>query len=143
VANAHERTREANAEAQQLFYRAIELDANFALAYGMAAWCFVPDGGRWETDRSQAVIEALRLACKAMDLGREDSIALCRGGHATAVFAGDLDAAAMFIGRAFTLNPNLASSWHSTRPWLGPRENRSMRRRDPIAVGIPFRLFGG
>jgi TolB-like protein/tetratricopeptide (TPR) repeat protein len=126
VANAHEWTREANAEAQQLFYRAIELDPNFASAYGMAAWCFVQrTANGWENDRSHAVIEALRLARKAVDLGREDSIALCRGGHAIAVFAGDLDAAATFIGRALTLNSNLAPAWHSSgylKIWIGEPE---------------------
>jgi tetratricopeptide (TPR) repeat protein len=126
VANAHEWTREANAEAQQLFYRAIELDPNFASAYGMAAWCFVQRtaNGR-ENDHSHAVIEALRLARKAVDLGREDSIALCRGGRAIAVFAGDLEAAATFIGRALTLNSNLAPAWHSSdylKIWIGESE---------------------
>jgi tetratricopeptide (TPR) repeat protein len=79
----------------------------------------------WENDRSHAVIEALRLARKAVDLGREDSIALCRGGHAIAVFAGDLDAAATFIGRALTLNSNLAPAWHSSgylKIWIGEPE---------------------
>ena len=37
---SHQWTREANDEALPLFYKAIELDPNFAAAYGLAARCY-------------------------------------------------------------------------------------------------------
>jgi len=40
LAALHCWSREANAEALRLFYRAIELDPEFAAAYGMAARCY-------------------------------------------------------------------------------------------------------
>ena len=40
MASLHQWTQEANSEALQLFYRAIELDPEFRSAYGMAAWCY-------------------------------------------------------------------------------------------------------
>ena len=40
-----EDSREANEDALRLFYKAIELDPNFASAYGMAAHCFVRPQG--------------------------------------------------------------------------------------------------
>ncbi len=40
MANVHLWTKEANSEALRLFYKAIELDPDFASAYGMAAWCY-------------------------------------------------------------------------------------------------------
>src|SRR5262249_2074592 len=39
MANFYQRTKAANNEALQLFYRAIELDPEFASAHAMAAWC--------------------------------------------------------------------------------------------------------
>src|SRR5262245_15175146 len=39
MASYYGRTRESINEALPLFYKAIELDINFASAYGMAAWC--------------------------------------------------------------------------------------------------------
>jgi TolB-like protein len=41
MACVHLGTRQDIDEALRLFYRAIELDRDFASAYGMAAWCFV------------------------------------------------------------------------------------------------------
>src|SRR6202521_2781761 len=41
IASVNLGTRDANAEALRLFYRASELDPDFATAYGMAAWCYV------------------------------------------------------------------------------------------------------
>ncbi len=37
MASFYQRTKEANSEALRLFYKAIELDPDFASAYGMAA----------------------------------------------------------------------------------------------------------
>lgn len=40
-------------EALQLFYKAIELDPEYASAYGMAAWCYYwRKMNRWITDRA-------------------------------------------------------------------------------------------
>ena len=44
MAVVHRMTREANDEALRLFYQAIELDPEFASAYGMAARCYVHEG---------------------------------------------------------------------------------------------------
>jgi tetratricopeptide (TPR) repeat protein len=44
-------------------------------------------------------------------LGRDDAVALTRGGHAIAHLAGDLDGGIAFVDRALTLNPNLAAAW--------------------------------
>jgi TolB-like protein/DNA-binding winged helix-turn-helix (wHTH) protein/Tfp pilus assembly protein PilF len=116
-------TRETVDEALRLFSRAIELDAQFAAAYGMAAYCYVlRKASGWMTDRVREVAEATRLARKAVQLGKEDAVSLSRGGHTLAYVAHELDAGAIFIDRAITLNPNLASSWLSSgwlRVWIG------------------------
>ena len=46
MAGVHQWTQEGNEEALAHFYRAIELDPNFAAAYGMAARCYSLTQGR-------------------------------------------------------------------------------------------------
>jgi len=113
MANVHRWTRGATDEALQLFYKAIELDPNFASAYGMAAWCRIwRKLNGWTLDREQEMAEGARLAMRAVELGKDDAVALSRGGHALAWFVRDLDAAASFLDRALVLNPNLAAGWN-------------------------------
>ena len=105
-------TREANEEALRLFNKAIELDPDFALAYARAASCYVyRKMNGWMVDREQEVIEVARLARRAVDLGRDDALALSSGGMALAYVVGDLDDGAAFVDRALSLNPNLAVAW--------------------------------
>ena len=40
MAKLYQATKEANGNALRLFYKAVQLDPNFASAYGMAAWCY-------------------------------------------------------------------------------------------------------
>ena len=50
--SSHQWTKEGNDEALSNLYRAIELDPNFAAAYGLAARCYVlRKAGGWVTDR--------------------------------------------------------------------------------------------
>ena len=118
VASVHDLTREATDEALRLFYKAIEIDRDFAAAYGMATWCYVQrKANRWVTDLSQEAAEATRLARKAVSLGGDDAVALSRGGYTLAYISGDLDAGDVFINRALILNPNLAFAWFAIA-WL-------------------------
>jgi TolB-like protein len=105
-------TREAIGEGLPLLYRAIQLDPNFAPAYAMAAWChFWRKVNGWMTDRTQEIAEGTRLARRAIELGKDDAVALTRGGHALAHFTGDVDASIALLDRALALDPNLAAAW--------------------------------
>lgn len=58
----------------------------------------------------------------AVELGRDDAVALTRGGHALAHMTGDLDSGIAMLDRAAFLNPNLASAWFLggfLRTWHG------------------------
>jgi TolB-like protein len=111
-------TEEAVNQALQLFYRSIERDAEFASAYGMAAYCYhLRKANRWRKDQSREVSEALRLARRAVDIGGDDAVALASGGYTLAYVGGDLDAGEVFIDRALVLNPNLAFAWIASA-WL-------------------------
>jgi TolB-like protein/tetratricopeptide (TPR) repeat protein len=100
-------------EALQLFHKAVELDPAFASAYGMAAWCYawrMLNG--WMLDRAKEVAETARLARQAVELGKDDAIALTMGGFALALVVHEVEDGAAFIDRALILNPNLAAGWH-------------------------------
>jgi len=137
MAGYHRWTREGNDEALSHFYRAIELDRNFAPAYGMAARCYVQrKGGNWMADRAHEISEARRLARRAEELGKENAVALWTAGFALAYVVGDLEDGAALIDRALALNPNLTLAWAVSgwvKVWLGEpeaaieRETRAMR----------------
>jgi TolB-like protein len=112
IANVHQGSREAISAALPLFDQAITLDPEFASAHGMAAWCyFWRKVNGWMTDRAQEITEGARLARRAVELGRDDAVALTRGGHALSHLTGDLDAGIALLDRAVMLNPNLAAAW--------------------------------
>ncbi len=112
MADLHRGTREAIDEGLLLFGKAIELDPDFASAYGTAAWChFWRKVNGWVIDPKRETAEGARLARRAVEFGRDDAVALARGGHALAHFTGDLDGGIAFHDRAVMLNPNLAAAW--------------------------------
>ena len=123
IASLNRRTREGTDEALQLFNSAVELDPGFSSAYGMAAYCYVwRKTNGWMTDPVQETSEASRLAFRAVELGSDDAIALCRAGYALGYVVGDLDRGAALIDRALALNPNLAVGWYASgriRGYLG------------------------
>lgn len=99
-------------EALAHFRRAIELDPNFATAYGMAARCYAQrKAGRWAADPEQDAIEAGQLARRAIELGPDDPVALCSAGFAISDVVGEHAAGDELIDQAISLNPNLASAW--------------------------------
>ena len=108
----HRGTREAINEALPLFYKAMQLDPEFASAHAMAAWChFWRKVNGWMADRPHEIAEGVRLARLAVELGKDDAVALTRGGHALAHLAGELDGGIALIDKALVLNPNLAAAW--------------------------------
>jgi TolB-like protein/Tfp pilus assembly protein PilF len=113
VRSLHLMTREEVDEALGLFQSAIDLDPDFAAAYAMAAWAHVwRKVNGWMIDRPREVAEGARLARRAVELGRNDAVALARGGHALGHFGGDLDSCIALIERALVLNPNLSAAWY-------------------------------
>jgi len=145
TAELHRWSREGNDEALALFRRAVELDPDFASAYGMAAGCYLwRKANGWTTDRVQEAAEAGRLAWRAVELGKDDAVALCWGGITLAYVVGNPEDGAAFIDQALLLDPNFAAAWSFSgwaRIWLGESEvaighvARAMRLSplDPLA----------
>lgn len=148
-------TRETTDRALAHFQRAIELDPDFATAYGMAALCYVRrKATRWWADEAKDTADAKRVALKAVELGSHDVIALSSGGWALAYVGLELDRGIAFIDSALELGPNLAAAWMYsgwTRIFLGEHdtairhfgESMRMSPRDPfIVVALTGTAFG-
>jgi tetratricopeptide (TPR) repeat protein len=104
--------RQAIEGALDLFNGAIELDPEFACAYGRAAACYARAKGQgWISGTANEIAEVSRLARRAVDLGKDDAIALATSGWAFAYVARDRDAGAALIDRALVLNSNLSEAW--------------------------------
>ena len=104
--------RQANDEALRLFNSAIELDPDFASAYARAALCYVwAKANGWTSDTANEIAEVTRLAQRAVELGKDDAIALAASGWAVAFVVRDLGVGAALIDRALFLNSNLAEAW--------------------------------
>ena len=123
MAHLHLGSRESIDAALGQFNHALMRDPSFASAYAMAAWCyFWRKVNGWMTDRPGEIAEGARLARRAVDLGRDDAVALTRGGHALAHLTDDVAGGIALLGRALVLNPNLASAWFLAgflRIWSG------------------------
>jgi len=123
MASFHTGRPETVSQAIEHFRKAIALDPSYASAHGMAAWSlFWRRLNGWSTDPAQDSLEGRRLARSAIDLGKQDAVALTRGGHALAHFAHDLDLGIDLLDKALVLNPNLAAAWFLggfLRTWRG------------------------
>ncbi|WP_249129474.1 adenylate/guanylate cyclase domain-containing protein [Bradyrhizobium sp. AUGA SZCCT0283] len=140
--------RQANDEALRLFNSAIELDPDFASAYGRAAFCYVAaQGNSWISITANEIAEVQRLAQRAVELGNDDAIALAHSGYALAYVVRDLGLGAALIDRALLLNSNLAEAWCFggwVKIFLGEPEaaierfSRAMRLSplDPFVTGM-------
>jgi hypothetical protein len=151
MAHVHRGSRAAIDQALPLFHQAIAADPDFASAHGMAAWChFWRKVNGWMADPKAEGAEAVLLARRAVELGRDDAVALTRGGHALGHFTEDLHAGIALLDRALLLNPNLAAAWFLggyLRVWIGETEGaiehfaRAMRL-SPLDPEL-YRMQGG
>jgi tetratricopeptide (TPR) repeat protein len=110
-------------EAVRLFVRATELDPNYASPYGIASWSgALRNSYGWMVDRDREIADAVRLARRAVSVGKDDPTALWSGGLSLAYLGHEVEAGAAYIDRALVLNPNLAASWNASgwvRMYLG------------------------
>jgi tetratricopeptide (TPR) repeat protein len=105
--------RQANDEALRLFNSAIELDPDFSSAYARAALCYVmAKVSGWISGTPNEIAEVTRLAQRAVELGKDDAIALADSGWALAYVVRDLGVGAALIDRSLVLNSNSAEAWH-------------------------------
>jgi TolB-like protein len=152
LANLYQLTnRKAADEALRLFQSAIELDPAFVPPHCSAAWCYAQRKSQgWVTDRVRETAEAERLARRAVELSKDDAVALSSAGWVLAYLVGDLDAGVGFIDRALVFNPNLGMAWYFSgwlRVWLGkPNEAiehfAHVMRLSPVDPFIAYEQIG-
>jgi adenylate cyclase len=105
-------SKEANEEGLGFFHEAISHDSKFALPLAGAARCHVQRRTfGWSADLAQDVVEAERLARRALELDRSDPRVLANAGWALAFAAGHLGEGASLIDQAIALDPNFAMGW--------------------------------
>ena len=115
MASVYRWTKDGVGEGLSLFYKALELDPDFAAAYGVAAWCyFWRMANGWMTDREMETAEVTRLVGRVMESGKDDAVALSFGGLALGYVTGDAQTAVSMSERALVLNPNLAVAWSAS-----------------------------
>jgi TolB-like protein/class 3 adenylate cyclase len=126
VADVQRLTKQSNETALRLFYMAIEIDINFASALAMASRCYtLRKTNRCMMDPAQETAEAVRLARRAIEVGKGDAVALCYAGYALVHAAYELESGAAIIERAIALNPHLAIAWQlsgTVQAFLGRSE---------------------
>jgi TolB-like protein/tetratricopeptide (TPR) repeat protein len=112
-----------NGQSLRLLYQAIELDPSFSTAYGLAAWCHeIQAVFGWLPRSEPRVLEGLRLARIAADLGDDDPDALWMAGITVTTLAGELEWGAALIDKSIAINPNSARAWWAsgvTQTYLG------------------------
>ena len=160
LGHVYQWSKDGISDAPCMFQKAIELDAEFAPAYGMAAYCYVQRKSYgWFGDRPKENAECELLARKAAALAKSDAVALSKAAHAIASVVGDLDSGAIFVDRALKLNPKLGAAWYVSgwiRLFLGKPEEAmehlaraiSLSQADPLifkmyaALGYAYFLTG-
>lgn len=112
MASFYHGSKDGIAQALSHYQKAIEIDPLFSSAYAMAAWCICwRKINGWMTDHPQEIAEGICLAHRAVELGKNDAVALTRSGHALGHFTGDLPVGIALLDKALVLNQNLAAAW--------------------------------
>ena len=118
--------RQANEEALRFFNKVIKLDPGFASAYGRAALCYAwAKTNGWISFTPTEIAKVKKLAQRAVELGKDDVIALAASGYTLAFVARDLGGGAALIDRALAFNSNWAEAWFWggwVKNWLGEPE---------------------
>src|SRR5439155_21207138 len=101
-------------------------DPGFASDYARAASCYAyAKANGWISITENEIAEVKKLAQRAVELCKDDAIALEATGYALAVVVRDLEVGAALVDRALVLNSNLAEAWSWggwVKLWLGEPE---------------------
>ena len=112
LALRYQYTEESMREAISLLERALAIDPSYAPAAALIGCCRLNQKAHSLGQVSDAEIgEAVRLARRAIEAGKDDRDALWMAAHALSFFTGEHVTAANVVDRALTLNPNSAHAW--------------------------------
>jgi TolB-like protein/class 3 adenylate cyclase len=112
MASCYQMTRASLDAAIALFRQAIASDSNYPAALAMLADSITEQKSRgWITDNRREMAECTRVARRAIEIGKDDPIALCYAGFALDYVAGETALGLAMVKRACVLNPNMAQAW--------------------------------
>ena len=105
-------TKETYEQALGFLEQAMALDPDFAMpvAYAGRLKCqFVGQG--WASDRAEAIRSATETASRAVNMDRQNALALATMGHAKSYLERDYDTALVLLDRSRELGPSLSLAW--------------------------------
>ena len=112
LALRYQYTEESIREAVALLERALAIDPSYAPAAALIGSCRLHQRAHGLGKVSDAEVdEAVRLARRAIEAGKDDPDTLWMAGYTLAFFTGEYATAANVVDRALTLNPNSAYAW--------------------------------
>jgi tetratricopeptide (TPR) repeat protein len=124
VGQYHKFTPESMHEAIELLGRALAIDPSYAPAAAFTGLCRIAQQTQgWHLLSDQERADVVRLARRAITMGKDDPDVLAGAGLTIASFAGDHGTAARAIDRALALNPNSTCGW-LLRGWVECWQNR-------------------
>jgi adenylate cyclase len=124
LALRYQYTEESMREAIVLLERALAIDPSYAPAAALIGSCRVNQRAHGLGQASEVEVgEAVRLARRAIEAGKDDPDALWMAAHTLSFFNGEHATAANVVDRALTLNPNSAHAC-LVRGMLSNMQNR-------------------
>jgi TolB-like protein/class 3 adenylate cyclase/Tfp pilus assembly protein PilF len=129
IAEIRENTENSIKRALGLLERAIAADPRFSSAYGYVAcahWSLMQSGWSSVADAKGPGYQAAKLA---VELGKDDPVALALGGFGIAYLGGRPEEGLAHIERALTLNPNALGTWRNGGAvcWMNGQHEESIR----------------
>jgi adenylate cyclase len=128
-------------EARSLFERAMAHDPGFALPVAWAArWRSINVGQGWSDSPRADMEQAAALAGRAIELDRQNGLALATYGHVRSYLFHDYDTALVFFDRALSVGPNNAFAWllsSATLSYVGRTEEAIRNARHGLRLS-PF-----
>ncbi len=105
-----------------------------------ARWYSLLIGQGWSTDRQGDAQCAAALATRAIDLDRQNAVALATYGHVRSFLFHDCESALIYFDRALTACPNSALAWillSGTQSYIG-RADQAVRSAEYAVQLSPF-----
>jgi len=125
IAEIQNRSESSLNRAIELLGHAIAADQHFSAAYGFLANAYlILRVNGWGSD-NETKTRGFDAAQTAVELGRDDPIALSLGGFSLAYLGGRLEEGLAHIERALALNPNYVGAWQgrgTVHCWIGDHE---------------------